>query len=298
MNDRNLPADLVEYLQQGAQPDYDPAQCEAGVVKLLPLEKLKVEYFPMSPDTPDDPHAGEYGSYLVIGVSLLAECEGYRPDGLLLWLPLDGRYGTWDGEHETLQVFDVDVNWSEISKDLPRYINSQWGLDGSAPISGLVPWGRHPYNAEQLNHALPDIPEWYELSWCRRGEYRDGVQLRYPEELRIRVDQIGDQCRVTVSTKKAEQGAEWSLPEVFFEPSKSLERMRTQLDHGFWRQPTAAPGRPGGETSTYWCISGFVPVKYHSLHRFYEEGAESGDPVHGLGKEFARLAKLKQFDDV
>src|SRR5262249_52378066 len=150
MVDPNLPADLLAFLQRGQQPDYEPASCEAGKVTFLPLDKLKVEFFPMDANSPNDPHAGEHGSYLVAGVSLIASSCGYEPVGLLMWLPLDGRYGTWDGEHGTLRVFPGDVNWSAIAEDPPRYINSQWELEGSEPVSDLDPQGRHPYNAEQL----------------------------------------------------------------------------------------------------------------------------------------------------
>src|SRR5262245_39752566 len=168
MVDPILPADLVALLQEGKKPKYDPALCEAGAVTFLPLDQLKVEFFPMDPRGPDDPqgsddpHAGEHGSYLVKGVSLLASCDCYDPVGLLLWLPLDGCYGTWDGEHGSLRVFRKEVDWSAIAHDPPHYINSQWGIEGSAPVADLAPWGRHPFNAEQLSHPLPDIPEWYE----------------------------------------------------------------------------------------------------------------------------------------
>jgi hypothetical protein len=83
MADPHLPADLVAFLQGAKQPEYDPALCEAGAVTFLPLDELKVEFFPMTPDSPDDPHAGEYSSYLVAGVSLVASCDGYDPVGPL-----------------------------------------------------------------------------------------------------------------------------------------------------------------------------------------------------------------------
>ena len=120
---------MVAFLQRGKQPDYDPASCEAGAVTFLPLDKLQVEFFPMTPDSPDDPHAGEYGSYLVAGVSLVATCDGYDPVGLLLWLPLDGRYGTWDGEHGTLRVFAEDVDGDAIAKGENKGVGKQRGRD-------------------------------------------------------------------------------------------------------------------------------------------------------------------------
>jgi len=295
MVDPNLPADLVAFLQRGKQPTFDPALCEAGAVTFLSLDKLRVEFFPMTPDSKDDPHAGEYGSYLVAGVSLVASCDGYDPVGLLLWLPLDGRYGTWDGEHGTLRVFRANVTWSTITRDPPRHINAQWGLEGSAPVSDLAPWGRHRHNAEQVHIPLPDILEWYEANWVRRGVYRDGVQLRFPEELSIRIECDGERCEVTSRTKHAEKHAEWSPPERLSLAANALERIGPQLERGFWSQPKVTPGGPGREPATYWSIAGFRAGTYHSLSRFYEENREKGDAVHELGKKLARLAKLRRF---
>jgi hypothetical protein len=295
MADSKLPADLVAFLQRGKQPKYDPSLCEAGAITFLPLDKLRVEFFPMTPESPDDPHAGQYGSYLVAGVSLVASCKAYDPVGLLLWLPLDGRYGTWDGEHGTLRVFRANVSWSTIARDPPRYINAQWRLKGSAPVSDLAPWGLHPYNAEQLHDPLPDIPELYEASWVRRGVFRNGVQLRHPEELRIRIKCDGVRCEVTSQIKEAKKDAEWSPPKYLSLTADALDQIGPKLERGFWSQPTEAPGGPGGEPATYWSISGFRAGTYHSLSWFYEENREKGDAVHELGKELARLAKLKRF---
>lgn len=295
MTDPNLPADLVAFLREGRQPLYDPALCEAGAITFLPLDRLKVEFFPMTPDSPEDPHAGEHGCYLVAGASLLASCDAYDPAGLLLWLPLDGCYGTWDGEHGTLRVFAPEVSWSVIARDLSRYINAQWGLEGSAIVSDLAPWGRHPYNAEQLHHPLPDIPEWYDARWVRRGIFSNGVQLRYPEELRIRIERDGECCKVTSCTKKAERDAEWSPPEELSLAADALEQVRPQLERGFWNQPTVAPDGPGGEPSTYWSLTGYRAGTYHSLSRFYDENRHRGDPVHELGRELARLGSLECF---
>jgi hypothetical protein len=250
----------------------------------------------MDPGGPDDPRTEQHGSYLVAGVSLVSTCDGYDPVGLLLWLPLDERYGTWDGEHGTLRVFLERENWSAISKDLPRYINSLWGLDGSAPVSDLTPWIRHPYNAEQLSQALPDIPEWYEANWLLRGVNRNSVQLRYPEELRIRIERDGEHCKSTVSTKKAEKDAQWSVPQESELAPDAIEQMGDELDRGFWNQPKSAPGGPGGEPATYWSIRGYRTGKYRSLSRFYEENRDRGDPVHELGKALARLAKVQRFE--
>jgi hypothetical protein len=295
MADLNLPEDLVAFLRAGKQLEYDPVACEAGAITFLPLDRLKVEFFPMDGEGPDDPHAGESGSYLVKGVSLVASCDGYDPVGLLLWLPLDGRYGVWDGEHGTLRVFGPEVSWSRIAGDLPRHINAHWEPDSSVPVSDLAPWGRHPYNPEQVSHPLPDLPEWYEARWARRGVYRDGVQLRFPEELQIRVECAGGRCEVSAQVKKAEEAAAWSPAARRVLRPQEWQQVQPWLEAGFWQQPSMGGGHPG-ETATMWSFSGYRDGHYHRLFRSYDESGGEGDAVHELGKHLARLANLRRFD--
>jgi hypothetical protein len=64
-----LPQDLFDFLAAGRQLKYDPRTCEAGAVKLLPLNQLKLELFPMYITSEmeglydADPHKGENGYY-------------------------------------------------------------------------------------------------------------------------------------------------------------------------------------------------------------------------------------------
>jgi hypothetical protein len=296
MPDLNLPQDLVAFLRDGHRCEYDPTTCEAGTVTFLPLDQLKLELFPIISDSAEDPHAGESGCYLVKGVSLIASCDNYDPEGLLLWLPLDECYGLWDGEHGTLIVFGADVCWTEIAEDLPRHINAEWGIENSAPVTSLNPWLKYSYNTEQVSHPLPDLAEWYDFHWVRRGVYRDGVQLRFPEEILIRIAQDAGRCEVTSQIKNAEEGAVFSTPLTVWRASEEWQCIQPGLEAGFWKQPLMAPGGPGGEPSTYWSISGFRNGAYHRLARFYEENRAKGDPVHELGKQIARLATLGRLE--
>lgn len=295
MSGFNLPDDLIAFLRAGNQPEYDPTTCEAGAVILSPLDQLKAEFFPMTSEDSADPHAGEGGSYLVTGVSLIASCENYDPIGLLLWLPLDGRYGTWDGEHGTLRVFEPDAKWSEMAGDLPRYVNAQWGLDGSVPVSDLIPWPRHTYNPEQLHHPLPDISEWYEVSWVRRGQVRKGVQVRFPEELKIRVERVGDNWEITSQTKPPSEGATWSPTEIRQVRSQEWDRMPPSPETGFWDQPSVGEANYPGETDTMWTMTGFRDRQFHRLFRSYDERTAVEDPVHEFGVRMARLAGIDRF---
>lgn len=296
MTDLKLPEDLAAFLRADKQLEYDPATCEAGKITFLPLEHLSVEFFPMDGNGPDDPHAGESGSYLVKGVSLIKSCEHYDPIGLLLWLPLDKRYGLWDPEHGTLFVFGSDVQWTEIAGNLPRHINAEWGLEGSAPVANLSPWIWHPFNAEQLHRPLPDIAEWYEARWTRRGEYRNGVQLRFPEFINMRVERDGNRCELTSSFKKPEESADWSPTEKRSLLLDEWQQLQQCFEVGFWGQLSRSSERHRGETATHWSLEGFREGKYRKLFRTYEEDGCDGDAVHEMGKQLARLAKLPQFE--
>lgn len=154
----NLPADLVAFLTAGKQLDYDPEECEAGAIRLLPLDQLKLELFPMFIESSmeelydSDPNKGERGYYLVTGVNLVAEAEHYDPCGLLMWLPIERRFATWDQGHWYFGVFGPEQTWTEIVKAPADHINAQW--DGSVPgyvpaTKALKPWPIHRYSEQR-----------------------------------------------------------------------------------------------------------------------------------------------------
>ncbi len=143
--------DLVAFLDSGRQLEYAPADCEAGAVTLLPRSALQLRTFGAhcggTPHEDNDPHDGP-GVYLVPGVDLVASCTGdYDPEGLLIWLPGERRYGVWDADHDYLLVFGPAVSWSQVAGSPAQYINAQWAFEGSdrAPVEFLVPWPRYPH---------------------------------------------------------------------------------------------------------------------------------------------------------
>jgi hypothetical protein len=160
--DLNLPPDLAAFLAVGNTLQYDPALCEAGAITLLPLTELKPERFPVEtgslPVFEQDPHFPAANSYLVLGVNLVASCTGgYEPVGLLLWLPVEQRYGIWDSSHCGIRVFRSEVTWERVAADPVPYINAGWtGSDPDAPpMEDLVPWPAHPYGDSQVYEPRP-----------------------------------------------------------------------------------------------------------------------------------------------
>ncbi len=160
--EQSLPDDLVEFLQAKMQLEYDPNTCEAGAVELLPLAKLKFERFPVETPGADsfeqDPHYPEVNSYLVLGVNLVANCSNdYEPEGILLWLPVEKRYGVWDSSHCTITMFGPEVTWERIVAAPAAHLNAGWsGMDPeSPPMTDLVPWPHHPYSDKQVYKPQP-----------------------------------------------------------------------------------------------------------------------------------------------
>jgi hypothetical protein len=144
-----LPDDLIAFLREGRRLEYDAQKCEAGRLTLVPLGKHALGEVWVNPKihplAERDPHAGENGYYAVPAVNLIADCEGYDPESLLLWLPGSHVYGTWDCDHWELRVFPR-VTWTQIASSPLQYINAQWSLD-TVENEMPVPWPTYPFRA-------------------------------------------------------------------------------------------------------------------------------------------------------
>lgn len=156
--DPKLPSDLVNFLNAKSELEYDASLCEAGKVTLLSVDRIRVARYPLDADNNEipgnDPHKGEFGCYLVQAANLVAACTGdYEPEGLLLWLPIEQRYATWDSSHSAIEVFGPKVSWKDIAKRPVHYINAQWGE--GARTKPLVPWPNHAYSRKQLHSPQP-----------------------------------------------------------------------------------------------------------------------------------------------
>ena len=149
----DIPEDLREFLAAGKQLEYPARKCEAGRVRLRRLEDLSVGTFRAqtygTPHQESDPHAGEAGTYAVRGIDLVASCTGgYDPEGLLVWFPIEGRYGVVDIHHDHILLFARDVRWTDIVKDPAPYINAEWADEEDedrVPTEYLAPWHAHTW---------------------------------------------------------------------------------------------------------------------------------------------------------
>ena len=83
------------------------------------------------------------GYYTVPAISLTAKCEAYSPEYILLWLPNEKMFGTWDEDHWVLLVFR-GASWDDIVKDPLPYLNAQWD-DAKCLGSYIEPWKSYEF---------------------------------------------------------------------------------------------------------------------------------------------------------
>jgi predicted RNase H-like HicB family nuclease len=162
MGPPKLPADLTAFLREGRQLDYNPSLCEAGRIELIPARSVRLHLFPMdcqsTPVEADDPHRRELGCYLVRAVNLVARCEHYLPEGLLMWFPDEGRYGNWDSEHHGICLFHEDVTWRKVSESPDHFLDLNWHSWDEDDLECLVPWPRYPYCEKQIHDPVIPLP--------------------------------------------------------------------------------------------------------------------------------------------
>jgi hypothetical protein len=141
----NLPREVIKFLQNGRQLAYDHQRIEAGEVKLKRLDQLTEGEVWIGTDTAGDPHAGECGYYAVPAVSLTGECKSYDPEFILLWLPRERLFGTWDCDHWFLKVF-IDAVWRDIVLNPAVYLNAQWDAQDRRGVR-FIPWPNYEFRS-------------------------------------------------------------------------------------------------------------------------------------------------------
>jgi hypothetical protein len=147
MKKADVPEDLLEFLGSGSQLEYDPDECECGQVTLFARKQLSPSVvFVDSDDAPfanQDPHAEEEGCYVIPAINLVAECEGYDPDGILIWLPDQKVFGTWDSEFRNVFIFP-NATWNKISASPVKYLNALWEPE-AVRYEYLRPFPEYPF---------------------------------------------------------------------------------------------------------------------------------------------------------
>lgn len=113
----SLPEDLMEYLDSGSALQYDESTCECGTVTLHradSIRKIKLQF-----------GSNEEGEQSVAAYDLVATCEGYSPEGILVFVPSIKMFGSYDTDHRELYVYPKK-SWSHISAAPLAFLNAQW----------------------------------------------------------------------------------------------------------------------------------------------------------------------------
>lgn len=146
----NLPPELTDFLTQGKELQYDRSQCEAGQVRLVRLQDLRIEEIKISTKNVsrisdvDDPNKNHSGSYSIPAVSLISDCENYDPDFVLLWLPKEQLFGALSGEYVNELLVFPGATWNDIVNDPVVYINAQW--KGNYTVAkDFNPWQKYEF---------------------------------------------------------------------------------------------------------------------------------------------------------
>jgi hypothetical protein len=142
-----LPESLESFLRARSALVYDASKAEPGRIRLIALGRHCVGEIWIDPathlDAKDNPHAGTAGYYAVPAVNLVAACEHYDPEYILLWLPDRRVFGTWDSDHWAALVFP-GVGWDDIVDDPIAFLNAQWE-PGGVSTQLLTPWPDYPF---------------------------------------------------------------------------------------------------------------------------------------------------------
>lgn len=143
-----VPAETLSTMAGGGQLDYDPGRAQTGAILLGRAPEqvtLAVTSEGQAWDA-DDPHRYDQGHYEVVAQSLVAECDTMDPLGVLVWLPIERCFGSWDPDHLDVLMFP-GVTWAEIVLDPPLYLNA---------ISDPVPFNDYLDAVPHHPYVLPD----------------------------------------------------------------------------------------------------------------------------------------------
>ncbi len=115
----DLPTDLIDFLRSKKDLEYDLTSVEPGFVGIINFENLHIGNIWIEGETSGKSY------YEIPAISLTDKCEHYNPEFILLYLPNERVYGTWDSDHWHLYVFP-NTSWSDIADSPADFINQQW----------------------------------------------------------------------------------------------------------------------------------------------------------------------------
>lgn len=115
----DLPKDLTEFLKAKSELIYDHNTVEPDFVGIIDFDKLQLGKVWIEGNVSGKSY------YEIPAINLTDQCVHYDPEFILLYLPNEKLYGSWDSDHWKLYVFP-NINWTEITNNPADYINQQW----------------------------------------------------------------------------------------------------------------------------------------------------------------------------
>jgi len=132
-----IPKGLVEFLEKHSKKRMECDPAIKGKVEIdwfttfsseeLCISTFKIdtsEYYLNYDEPGDDPEL----IYEITGIDLIKGCEGYDPEGILIYFPQFSEFGSWDCDHMIITMYPK-ASWETISANLFDYVNGQWYPD-------------------------------------------------------------------------------------------------------------------------------------------------------------------------
>lgn len=114
-----LPKDLTKFINAKLELDYDYKSVEPEFVGIIDFDKLELGKVWI------EGNASGKSYYEIPAINLTDRCEQYDPEYILLYLPNEKLYGTWDSDQWKLYVFP-ETSWTDITENPDDFINQQW----------------------------------------------------------------------------------------------------------------------------------------------------------------------------
>ncbi len=149
-----LPDDLVAFLHDGRQFEYDSNAAEIGRIKLkrdTDLVRSIITTLTGCQSIIDDPYNFLEGSYQIDVYDLVKESEDYDVEGLFCWIVELQRFGSVDPEHGDVITFP-NLTWTELTKNPMPYLDAQWS--GDEVGVRVLPWLHFPFKLSKLDVDL------------------------------------------------------------------------------------------------------------------------------------------------
>jgi hypothetical protein len=146
-----LPNDLLAFLRDARQLDYDAGVSQIGRIALkrdTDLSVTTITTFPGCQSIIDDPYEDMEGLYQIDAYDLVAESELYDTEGLLCWIVALKRLGCVDPEHGDVITFP-DLTWTELAANPLPYLDSQWAGDDVGVR--VLPWIYFPFKFSDID---------------------------------------------------------------------------------------------------------------------------------------------------